>query len=193
MLPKIPRNNLAPLSQPWARWVDDAAIELDTRADKLAIDDGINSRSAHAVVDNLGFQVRDLKSRQPINIPLQAKSGTGSGTFTIPNVTFQGPLAGGRCLFKVGLTLTKGVGSIGGPALAMTVGLNGTTVLNNGHMSFVNTSIPPSWYTSQPKNANFVGTALLRQTNTLSVSYTTLAIMSSDTWTITGSISVFPE
>lgn len=193
MLPKIPRSNLGPAAEPWSRWADETLRELYDRADKLAIDDGINSRSAHAVIDNLAFQVRDLKSRQPINIPLATASGTGSTTVTIPNVTFTGPLAGGRCFFVVNLTLSKGVSSIGGPALSMTVGLNGSTVLNNGHLSFVNTSIPPSWYVSQAKTANFVGTALLRQTNTLSISYTTIAVVPSDTWTISGSIAVFPE
>ena len=193
MLPKIPRSNLGPAAEPWSRWADETLRELYDRADRLAIDDGINSRSAHAVIDNLAFQVRDLKSRQPIKMTLATASGTGSTTVTIPNVTFDGPLAGGRCLFIVSLTLSKGTGSIGGPALSMNVNLNGSPALINGHMSFLNTSIPPSWYVSQAKTANFNGTALLRQTNTLSISYTTIAVVPSDTWTITGSITAFPE
>lgn len=188
---KLPDNNLGPVAQPWARWADESLRELYDRADKLAIDDGINSRSAHAVVDNLSFQIRDLKSRQPKKVTLGAASSNTSGTFTLAPVTFDGPLTGGNTLFKGNFTVSSS-SSGAGPAINVSIALNGTTILDKGLITFQNSSIPPVWYFSQPKNVNFFGTSLLKATNTLTVTYYVTHYFSS-TWTINGNIAVFPE
>lgn len=194
MLPKIPRNNLAPLSQPWARWVDDAAIELDTRVDKITSSDINVKRSTHAIIDNLDFQVQDLASRQPVSGTIATLTTSTTGTFTRSvtfggNPSFLGPLTGGGASIVGYFTVTSGSGL--GVDVMASVYLNGTAIIENKYILYTLASTPPSWASAQSTSFSVHAPLNLNVANTLSITYTITSIDGSKT--VNGNIGVVPQ
>lgn len=137
---KFPRNNLATVSQEWARTHEQNMRMLDTVSEQTDTQIENFSREFHGVLDSLNSEVLFIGNRSTV------KSGNQSLTVTTPpstfvsgskSLTFQIPTIsrGGLFTFKYDVYMTDTGGGIifGEPWMYMDIVVNGVTVSSSTH------------------------------------------------------------